>query len=447
MKNIKEYIMEAVESGKFDNTADSIHDLISNAPHLNICDLPNNIKDAFDNLSKSINIDNPFIYAKGETYFKMPYGYNDELQNICKTLDNIHVDVIDDKKVKVYYIDGKKYRIMETGSGSINKIPTDIQEKGTCLVFNEYMDQIQNGGDLSCIDDSNYIKSIIKDLFTGYKIDGSWIKSYSFQIKALTEMIKQIIEEIGGATEAYNYRIAKYGAISDYEHVSKAYTRMARAYAKVMGGRKDVFDPTDIILFDKTKVNSIVECCKVGVDEKECADIKDNFLRNCFNKRICMGISLKKLNKIGRIELYNTGNHNVVHEVTDYKLIDTKGKNNVTVLCEGEFNFDGVVDENGQPVHKKDQVILTMRTFGSGILAMDVTLSKNGKLSGPAIGKCPVDIWKKVINSKSKNISDNIRMFEKFITRKIDGDKDKVKLLISAAIKEGPHCFPFILLH
>lgn len=450
MKSLTTYIIEAVgeNGGKFDNTTNTLDELLGQAQYLNIVNAPKYIQDAFDNLVKSGKSNlAPYIYAKAKAFFKMPYSFGPQLESALNGLRGIRINRVDSKKIKVYYKPegSREVQLMETGSGSINKIPTSLQESSTCFVFNAYMDAIEKGGDLSCIDNEEYINDVLGDLFEGSKIDQSWIISFSFQVKALVDYVGEIVKELGGDTKIYNYRLARYGGTGEKEVVSKAYSKMVSAYARKIGGRKDAYDPTDIILFDKTKVNEITKCCKEGHTPEECVEIKTEFLKKCFKERICMGVALKKLSENGRIELYNTGTHNVVNSITGFEIVPTKGKNNITVLCTGAFNFDGIVDEEGKPVTQEKQVVLTMRTFGSNIIALDATLRGHGKNDGPAIGKCPSKIWREMIDAEKDGVSECIKKFEKFLGNK--ASMEDIKTLITGAIKEGPHCFPFILLH
>jgi hypothetical protein len=439
MKHLITYLIESIDdSGKFDKTADSLKKLMSLAPKLTIKEFPE-IQDKFNQFSSNNKI---FIYATGKSYFKMPYFVGPELEKIFSNVPNIMIKRYEGKKIKLYY---KGKQIMELGSGSINKIPTSVQEHLTCGVFNSYMDEIENCGDLSLIEDESYISNFVQDLFDGTNMDKSWIESFKYQVKSLVDYIYIIIGDLNINTSAYNYRLVPYNETGKNSKISKAYRDMVSTYSKKLGGRKDVYDPSDLILFDKTEINHIIDYCKKGKDEDECKDIKNKFNEEIFNKGLCMGISLKKLHEDGRITLYNTGNNEIVKSINSYEIKKTSGKNNVTVLCKGIFNMDRITDMDKDVLLQTKEVLLTMRTFGSGILALDVTLSSNGKLDGPSIGKCPSKIWRVMIGAENDNIENSVKKFEEFIKTK--ASLEDIKILIQGAMKEGLNCFPFILLH
>jgi hypothetical protein len=156
-----------------------------------------------------------------------------------------------------------------------------------------------------------------------------------------------------------------------------------------------------------------------------------------------MGISLKKITgKKGRVDLFNIGATNVVKLIDDVREVSSTDQGK-TLLCSGKFDFSSITDGDGDKVGNTiNSVLITMRTFGSGNVGIDVKLNEKGS---PALGKCPIKIWMNELGCKnSKNINDCISKFE---TLK---DKESISIattLIQAAIKEGPHCFPFILLH
>jgi hypothetical protein len=243
---------------------------------------------------------------------------------------------------------------------------------------------------------------------------------------------------------------------------------MLRGYSSFLGGRKDAYDPTDILLFNKEEgsVNQIMTYCNKVLDAVGSGDpnkvdeAKVEFLENVFKKNICMGISLKKLRNEGKIELFNIdGNEDIIKNVAGFekpekddtenqKQINKRKKNNIQIYCQGDFQFSkGFTDEDGDRLNNAKEVMLTLRTFGSNIVAMDVSLPKGG----PAIGKCPVNIWREVLdvkNSEEKNINKCIEKFNQFLE---SGDDKKMRdgllKMIKGAVKEGPSCFPFILLH
>lgn len=470
MKNLYNFITEAADnsSKKFDNVAKQLNDL---PDKLNIFgeSVPEEVRNAFQMVANSKTHSNPFLFATGATYFKMPYVYNDLIRETLSKLKGIKVEE-SGIKIFVFYKPsdenkkGNGIKLMETGNGSLKKIPTDLQENATCVVFNAYMDVI--GKEQMIPGESEYVdKQFVEDLISGSNIDSSWIDSFVYQINTIVDYLESLDLS---KKEIANYRLARYGARSKKEPVSTAYSNMLRGYSSFLGGRKDAYDPTDILLFNKKEesVNQIITYCNkvldaVGsADPNKVNDAKAEFLEKIFKENICMGISLKKLSKLGKIELFNIdGNDGVIKSVTGFrkpeeddtktqKQINKRRKNNIQIYCQGDFQFSkGFTDEDGDRLNNTKEVMLTLRTFGSNIIAMDVSLPKGG----PAIGKCPVNIWRKVLevkNTEEKDINKCIEKFNQFLET---GDDKKIYEgllnIIKGAVKEGPSCFPFILLH
>ena len=263
--------------------------------------------------------------------------------------------------------------------------------------------------------------------------------------------IVDYLYRITGNKNIASYRLVRFDEKGPHAEVSRAYTNMVKSYAKQKGMRRDVFDPTDVILFDKNKIEVIKTNCKVSSDEESSNQIRNNFLENCFKPRICMGISLKKLSKSGKIKEYNTGSESI-ESVDSYEIISPKKKTskNIMVKCNGKFNLDETTDIDKKPIDNITSIALTLRTFSEGVVAMDATVTNtNGSYEGPSLGKCPADIWRKLLDVKDtdkKKIEVCISKFEYFV-KNDDHILDDLKELINGALKEGPSCFPFILIH
>jgi hypothetical protein len=464
MKNLYNFILEDTDnsSKKFDNAAKQLNELPEKLSIFSKS-VPDEVRNAFEVIANSKTHNNPFLFATGAPYFKMPYVYNDSIKETLSGLDGIKIQERGIKIIVRYITKDEKessIKLMETGNGSLKKIPTDVQENATCAVFNAYMDlfNTEREGIFKKSDDINneqIIKQVIKNLTQGNNIDSSWIDSFSYQVKTLVDYLKKLKlsdEEIS------NYRLARYGAQSEEkEPVSAAYSKMVKKYSTFLGGRKDAYDPTDILLFNKSAANDIISCCQSVLKEvngKNYDDVKiakTKFLTDIFKKNLCMGISLKKLSTTGKIELFNVDEEkDIIKNVTGFTVLSSKRGNNVQVRCDGTFQFgEEITDENGNPVPNEHSIMVTLRTFGANIIGMDVNLLKGTNNTGPAIGKCPVNIWRKnleIEDWEERNIKACIDKFNEFL--KTDTKVlEKLKTIIQGAVKEGPSCFPFILLH
>jgi hypothetical protein len=159
-----------------------------------------------------------------------------------------------------------------------------------------------------------------------------------------------------------------------------------------------------------------------------------------------IGISLKKLSKSGVYHEFNVNGNAQVKKVNRIEIIPAKNKaNNLTIDVYGNFNFTGLTDAEGDTIKHETVVRMILRTFGEPI-AIDCTLRDAG---APAIGKCPVSIWRNIIGvSKSDNLKTCIEKMKSFIEETPEDELyERIGDIIRGAAKEGPNCFPFVLIH
>lgn len=464
MNPLNDMLVEAVGvDGKF-NKQDSWKTLQkiaqTEASHVAIVKYANSDKKLMQFIEDILNqyynaggkLKHPFVWASGKDYIKLPYDFTPIIKSvISKYSDILIIKEINAKKIEVFYTgDKKKVKLIETGRGSVGKMATELQESSTCALFNAYMMMIGDDDDnMSMMDDLDNIKNILIDALgvEGDKYDETWLISFSLQIKSIVTLLKSY------DCTVTDYRAARYGDKSDA--VSAAYTKMIDAYTKACstaGGRKDTYDPSDIILYDQNSVGLITEICVAGKDLEDYVDPKDSskgikgrYINELFNTHLCMGISLKKLSGTGRPELFNTGSHNVVSNVKSIVGNPIIKPNYTTIKVEGQFNFDHTTTDDGDNVKNQKNILITLREFGANVIAMDVKMDAKGE---PALGKCPVEIWRGILGvNKRTKLHDCLDAFNKFL-EKIDAKKlNDIQSIIQYAIKEGPHCYPFILLH
>lgn len=447
MKSLDTYIFETLstKSGRFNMHTSSYSKLLNLAPHLNAAKyktqtyrIIKEIVRAYTGSEKNI-----FIFSEGKSYFKMNYDFAPIIRSAVNNFEDFHLkDSGDSDKIALYYNDGKKdIKVMETGKGSIGRVQTAVQEKSTCAVFNSFVELADD--DINKMNDLIYIRNIISDIFSVEveDMDNSWISSFGKQVKALVSYLAS-----NGLNPA-DYRLTRYGEKDD---VAKAYTNMIRSYADVNKSdkndraSKDTYDPSDVILYKKDNINDIIKYCKSGrsIDDYIGDNgIKTNYTDKLFLNHICMGVSLKKITKnSGSADLFNVSGKSTVMSVNEFNIIKESPKN-ITVSCIGNFNFDNLTDDSGNDIDKERNIHITLRTFGYGITAMDVKINETGECS---LGKCPVNIWRSMIKCNSKDIKQCTKAFSEFLKTASNND---IMNIIKYAIKEGPHCFSFILLH
>ena len=86
-----------------------------------------------------------------------------------------------------------------------------------------------------------------------------------------------------------------------------------------------------------------------------------------------------------------------------------------------------------------------MRSFGEGIVAVDAAILSKKE---PALGKCTVKIWRADLNLSQKDTLETcIDTFKYYIENNSNAMNDLLTRWIKSSIKEGPNCFPFVLIH
>lgn len=341
------------------------------------------------------------------------------------------------------------------------KIDTRDQELATCIVFNALAhDQNQT------LDEAT-IRRFLIEMEVDFPKD--WIISFSKQVQKLVDVLGDISE----------YRMARYGGYKQgkkYEKyndpVCKAYEKMIQSYTKFhTHSKKDNWDPTDVILYKAGSAGELVtEFSSMEVTEFEdrvkgaaqCEEIM-SYLKNTIysapiGNRIFMGLSLKKLNPKSNpsFELYNMEEGDRIN-VTGFDQDSnrkSKKEGNVfitnqssCVVLDGQYRFENMMDENGNEVDfKSHKITLTLRTFGHGIIGMDVNLE-----SGPPIGKVSTQVWKPILAKKTnKRMMENEFKFWQSGFINFMNDNPDFKLInemVQSGAKNGPRCLPFVMLH
>ena len=214
MKNLYNFILEAADnsSKKFNNVAKTLNDL---PKELNIFNklVPDEVRNTFQTIMNSQNHDTPILFATGAAYFKMPHCYDNSIHENLKDLVGIELE---EQGIKTFVFyrpseTGKRIKLMETGNGSLKKIPTESQENATCVIFNAYMDVIAKE-QLEPGKSEDIDKQFVEDLISGSNIDSSWVSSFVYQVKTIVDYLTSL--NLDKKTIS-NYRLARYGAESD----------------------------------------------------------------------------------------------------------------------------------------------------------------------------------------------------------------------------------------
>lgn len=430
---------------KFDIKVTNFDNLSSSFPSLVIN--KNEVFVKFLNELISKGEDKYIICADQGTYFKIPYSYSEAIIELAKSYDDITATTWA-TKVKVYgKVNNRKRLLFVTGEGSISKVSTEEQETATCLVWNSYIDLLKANPDTELTKEmiKEFVKEIIKD--------ESWESTFAKQIAGIAKAAKHLkIENIT------DYKLCRYGTTEDDDNIGSAYASYLNKYAKALEVNKHNVDPTDILLYNENNTNEIISILKSLSTSDNIIDSKNDYIEKLINTKLLLGISLKKIyGSEADFDIYNIGSHTSIDKAIvkddsqfNYRIINTKGKNYFKVECTGKFNFDkaDIANSEGTEITKENLVILQMRTFGNDQVGLECYI-KNIKINSPAIGKCSKKLWSTKLDiSNSDKILDCI---EKFRNTLGSLDKEEAKTLlidfILDAIKEGPNCFPFILIH
>ena len=343
--------------------------------------------------------------------------------------------------------DLKPIRIHITDKTIGTKIQTKDQETATCIVFNTVVEKYNNGQEYKGIDQDEILGILLEALDVDFRNTG-WYETFALQVD-------KIINALGGIDNAKEYRMERFGGHDKYKPADwklwESYHVMTLDYTRFMGGQKDNWDPTDVILYRKDRCDELggifndLDVQIKSLNPGDSVEFVVDTLRNLYRDKSkpFMGISLKKLGNSASLEYYNMTNGDRINIKQDPKTIVTstrRGNKGIYTLLEGDYKFEDVVISGDIQDAKPHIIKLELRTFGAGINALDVTLE-----SGPSIGKCPTNIWTKILKVRSTDsIEKCVDAFRSFMD---DPDMDDVNRMVQAAAKNGPHCLPFILIH
>lgn len=381
------------------------------------------------------------------------------------------------------------------------KITTKNQEEGTCYIFN----YISENKDIKEID-SSLIKNILtENNLVNVASDDKWIKSYEYQIPAIIKIAKQL------GPDWHDFVLKRYdtnakGFVGMYSNLSKNYAKLLNGNkdnydpSDILLFNKNIKDISELSeLSDKLKLNN---------DEKS-KEIKDiqrykTIYNELYKSNLFRGISLKQLSDEPEIELFNytadysidniqlekqsDGNYYHISKSSDKKEgnsisvfftcdINTKSKQNIDTKITNGNEINPSNEDKGIEYKKQLKYKLSLRTFGKYI-AMDIAIA-NGLSGKISLGKSSKNVWgnifKEVIKtanmpdylekevSKSfsikeystridsgekKYISDMQSIFKALVDLTKDKDsKNYIKDIANSALKFGPDCLPYIIIH
>lgn len=435
-------------------------DLFKNVDDIDFNQIKNWLESLFPTPS-----DISFMVASSGEVFKIPrYTYqaiDDTELPSCLTVE-IGKSSPSDRAIYYQREGEKRKRIAQTGDGSAGRVSTESQESATCLIWNKFVDSLDNKQEAKFMMDRDHMEEVIGDFAAD--MDGSWYNSFMYQITSILDFLKSC--GIKKAEDIKKYRACRFGGDAYVDNTGEMRTsKTGKAYSKfvdnymtllaktVLGGqkpRKDNYDPSDIVIYkaDPPGISAkMVELANLAKDYDSANDVCDAY-RKFFATNTLFGVSLKKCAGKGTYDVFNIYPQDK-NSVRITEVIDVTGKKarNCQLKVKGQFNFAGVSDPDpkklGSHLSEHD-VYVTLRSFGNAN-AMDIRAT-----TGPAIGKVPVRDWTEKLNVESSNLDGGIKALKDLAVRINNGDKDATDILaelIQGGIKNGPWCLPFVLIH
>lgn len=394
----------------------------------------------------------------------VPFRFNKEGQVKLQRKYYKLLDFDDGEGNKSKVISGIK---IELGTGSIKSlnalVQTADQELATCYVWNALanMQADESGYPQISAEEIKKIVSGIND-----KFPKAWINSFGSQVMALYKFLKEHFE----VSDPSEYRAVRYGETikydgEDYKYeysLGVDYARFVELYksacaSKGMGGigkelfgnmkMKDSYDPSDIIIFKVSKHDEIArilnDLCDEGADPNK---VHAEFIEKLYSKKLLMGISLKKVGKNAHIQEFNTPESRTDISIEETIAEISPSGNSCVVTCTGSFELQGVGNE--QVTKSASQIVLELRSFGD-YWGCDCKELIAGKKS-IALGKVPVNLVSDYIGVKDHSKKSLQKAIEAMMKLGNTNDKkslDNFQNMISAGIKSGPWCLPFVLIH
>lgn len=427
-------------------TTTNIDDLFNNIQDFETIEIEikDELKQILSKIEHKEQRDITFVYNKNNRVFKIPYVFTDAIETVIKDYNKEYGDKYKykyfGKKIKVYRTNFGQ--VFETGNGSIKSITTAEQETAFCEIWNKLC---ENDVELT----SGWVKTIIGDL-ANY-VDNDWIHTWTTTANAIIGYLS------GAEKNPKDYIAVRVG--DNKNSIGEKHNQFVHNYAKRVVGKsvkKDIFDPSDVILYYKPKETNIKKTLGElieginKIDVSATSDIKQQYYDGLVGNFIYVPISLKKLSSKNKhnISILNcTVNSGGTGSVNKFMIHNMENKNQINVMCTCNLCFNGLTDENGEEITSVHMVNVTMRSFDkNNSVDIDVTLNHKNI---PTLGKCPRETWRKYLNlTKSNKMEDSLAAFNEFLSTKEEKEvKSALKDIIQGAIKQGPNCLPFILIH
>jgi hypothetical protein len=441
VKPLAEYLTESV-GGSYVFTIDlqrPFYDIVDEVENITLDEYTENIlaiTNGNDEFKEFVEKAYNAWEGAGKEAANVPFRFNGK--GHCK-LARMYQDILGAESKKIGNVK------VELGNGSVGnniKIKTEDQETATCMVWNAMIDAAEE--DNFDINNIETVSEVVQSITANFP--KSWIKSFQQQCIALNDFLIKL------GVDPKNYHAIRYGAVTkdennqEVENVGKAYDQFVKKYISVCEPDqnnipKDNYDPSDIILYTDGALEGLKKLGGMNTDDS--TEMNDAYRKELFDPRVCVGVSLKKTGKVGKVEFFNVNSGTQVAKINNMVCVGNN-PNATKVECTGNFKFNGISDPTAEPEEgdtvDESKMYLEVRSFGKYI-AMDIKAEK-----GPSLGKVPVRMWSKALgcNAQKNNLAKACKALAKLVQ---DDDKDTIQNLVQWGVKSGPWCLPFALVH
>lgn len=338
--------------------------------------------DFYNNLLNALTIlrnhgCNEAVVSDSKKFIKVAYDYSKTLEHIANDNPSIFKSSKYGNKTYLLQNDGRKFvKVIETGSGSIGKMPTITQERLLCMLYN---DQFQKERVLVQVKE-HYGELWAESMKKWITAINERFPSDEYRAVRIDTLGKiEVLDGVYHVTDDEDYLVADH-----YDKLCKEH----KIVNQLVGLRREYYDKSDVLMY------------KRGISLNKIKTLKDIETSPDIH-----GISLKKMTSVdSACQLVYSKDHMKV-KVKDVIFKDVHNKKG---QVKNYYAIDFVTIED-------EVMTLTMRTFGNNNLALDIKQGLH-----PSLGKCPVKIWTSMIDYSWPIPNDNQLSFVQKMVLRMD---------------------------
>lgn len=285
MKTLQQFILEAYN--KVFNTADEYIDYFKGkykrGRNVFNKDGEDFVHFMMDELWDGTQGTQPFVISDPDTAVKVMrmYRQNEKMMQWFAK----HPELNFDPYQETFFVGGITFK---WGNGNVKSeksksLPTDIQEQVSCDFFNRYFKTHSTGMTVDEVDTDGWDKF---DEYFSSKNYKEWVVSWVEQFNNICEALK-----------GWNNAVAvRYGDTND--KVASKLLEIHKAISSLVKAPKDTFDPSDILIYDRSSIGEILNEMDSMIEDVEDADsiIKAGVavFGRLYHSHKYIGVSIKK---------------------------------------------------------------------------------------------------------------------------------------------------------